>query len=48
MLLDRYITKQFLKAIFFGLLAFSVIFILIDMIENLDDFPSPCFWRDFS
>jgi lipopolysaccharide export system permease protein len=37
-LLDRYTSTQFLKAVFFGLLAFSMIFILIDMIENLDDF----------
>ncbi|MBE0644952.1 MAG: LptF/LptG family permease [Bacteroidetes bacterium] len=36
--LDRYVTLQFLKTIFFGILAFSLIFILVDMIENLDDF----------
>lgn len=36
--LDRYVTWQFIKTVLFGLLAFSVIFILVDMIENLDDF----------
>ena len=37
-LIDRYLTKQFLQTIFFGLIAFTVIFIVIDMMENLDDF----------
>lgn len=37
-ILDRYVIGQYLKALLFGLLAFSVIFILVDMIENLDDF----------
>lgn len=36
--LDRYVSLQFLKTILFAILAFSLIFILIDMIENLDDF----------
>lgn len=36
--LDRYVALQFVKTVLFGLLAFSVIFILVDMIENLDDF----------
>ena len=37
-ILDRYIIKQFLQTIFFGILAFTVIFVVIDMMENLDDF----------
>jgi lipopolysaccharide export system permease protein len=36
--LDRYVSLQFLKTIVFAILAFSLIFILVDMIENLDDF----------
>ncbi len=36
--LDRYVIKQFLQTFFFGLLTFGMIFIIIDMIENLDDF----------
>ncbi|MBR9978604.1 MAG: LPS export ABC transporter permease LptG [Bacteroidetes bacterium] len=36
--LDRYIAVQFLKMIGFGIVAFSTIFILVDMIENLDNF----------
>jgi lipopolysaccharide export system permease protein len=37
-LLDRYVSVQFLRAVFFAILAFSLMFILVDMIENLDDF----------
>ena len=36
--LDRHLVIQFVKATLFALLAFSVIFILIDMVEKLDDF----------
>ena len=36
--LDRYVTRQFVKTVLFAILAFSLIFILVDMIENLDDF----------
>ncbi|MDT8325271.1 MAG: LPS export ABC transporter permease LptG [Bacteroidota bacterium] len=36
--LDRYVSWQFLKTVLFAILAFSTIFILVDMIENLDDF----------
>jgi lipopolysaccharide export system permease protein len=36
--LDRYVSLQFLKTIMFAILAFGLIFILVDMIENLDDF----------
>jgi lipopolysaccharide export system permease protein len=35
---DRYIVRQFLLAFFFGLLAFILIFIAIDMMDKLDDF----------
>jgi len=37
-ILDRYLIKQFLQTILFGLLAFTLIFVVIDMMENLDDF----------
>jgi lipopolysaccharide export system permease protein len=37
-IIDRYLVKQFLLTIFFGLLAFTLIFVVIDMVENLDDF----------
>jgi lipopolysaccharide export system permease protein len=37
-IIDKYLVKQFLQTIFFGLIAFTVIFIVIDMMENLDDF----------
>lgn len=37
-ILDRYLVKQFLQTIFFGLIAFTLIFVVIDMMENLDDF----------
>ncbi|PLX24313.1 MAG: LPS export ABC transporter permease LptG [Ignavibacteria bacterium] len=36
--LDRYVIRQFLKSFLFAILAFSLIFIIVDMIENLDDF----------
>lgn len=36
--IDRYISKQFLTSFAFGLLAFLLIFIIIDMMEKLDDF----------
>lgn len=37
-ILDRYLIKQFLQTIIFGLLAFTTVFIVIDAMENLDDF----------
>jgi len=37
-LLDKYLIKQFLQTVFFGLAAFTLIFVVIDMMENLDDF----------
>src|SRR3970040_488050 len=37
-ILDKYLVKQFLLTIIFGLLAFTLIFVVIDMMENLDDF----------
>ena len=36
--IDKYIVKQFIQTIVFGLLAFLLIFVIIDMMENLDDF----------
>jgi lipopolysaccharide export system permease protein len=37
-IIDKYLIKQFLQTIFFGLLGFTIIFIVIDAMENLDDF----------
>ena len=37
-LLDRYIIRQFLVTFLFGLLAVLIIFVVIDMMEKLDDF----------
>jgi lipopolysaccharide export system permease protein len=37
-IIDKYLVKQFLQTIFFGIIAFTVIFVVIDMMENLDDF----------
>lgn len=37
-ILDRYLVKQFLQTLLFALLAFILLFIVIDMMENLDDF----------
>ncbi|MCH6576078.1 MAG: LptF/LptG family permease, partial [Bacteroidetes bacterium] len=35
---DTYLIKQFLRTIIFGLMAFTIIFVVIDAMENLDDF----------
>ena len=35
---DRYILRQFAQTFIFGLLAFIIIFIVVDLIENLDEF----------
>ncbi len=37
-LLDKYLVKQFLQTMIFGILAFTLIFVVIDAMENLDDF----------
>lgn len=37
-ILDKYLVKQFLQTLFFALMAFTLIFVVIDMMENLDDF----------
>lgn len=37
-ILDKYLIKQFLQTVLFGLLAFTIIFVVIDAMENLDDF----------
>jgi len=37
-LIDRYILKHFIQNLFFGLICFLVIFILVDLFENLDRF----------
>jgi lipopolysaccharide export system permease protein len=37
-ILDRYITIRFLQILFFSILAFISIFLIVDLIENLDTF----------
>lgn len=37
-IIDRYFIKQFLQTLVFALVAFTLIFVVIDMMENLDDF----------
>lgn len=37
-ILDKYLIKQFLQTILFGIIAFSLLFVIIDVMENLDDF----------
>jgi lipopolysaccharide export system permease protein len=37
-LLDRYIIRQFLQTFLFGLVAFLLIFLVVDLMEKLDDF----------
>ncbi len=37
-ILDRYLTKQFLTVLFFSLVALAVIFILVNLIEQIDYF----------
>lgn len=39
-ILDRYIIRKFLIILFFNIMAFVVIFVVIDLIENLDKFLS--------
>ena len=36
--IDRYVLRQFIVTAFFALIAFTVIFVVIDLMENLDDF----------
>lgn len=35
---DRYILRQFIQTFLFGILAFVTIYVVVDLIENLDDF----------
>jgi lipopolysaccharide export system permease protein len=37
-ILDKYILKQFIMTTIFGLITFMMIFVIIDLMENLDDF----------
>ncbi len=37
-ILDRYIVRQFIATVLFGLITFLLIFVVIDMMEHLDDF----------
>jgi lipopolysaccharide export system permease protein len=37
-ILDRYIASRFLRALFFSLLVFLAIFIIVDLVEHLDEF----------
>lgn len=37
-IIDKYLTKQFVQTILFGLIAFTALFVIIDLMENMDDF----------
>jgi lipopolysaccharide export system permease protein len=37
-ILDRYITRRFLQTLLFALVAFTVIYLVVDGVENLDDY----------
>ncbi|MFA6457546.1 MAG: LptF/LptG family permease, partial [Bacteroidota bacterium] len=37
-IVDKYILKQFILTMIFGLITFMAIFVIIDLMENLDDF----------
>lgn len=37
-IIDQYLVRQFLQTVFFALIAFILIFLVIDAMENLDDF----------
>lgn len=37
-ILDFYLTKQFILSILFGILTFALVFVIVDLMENLDDF----------
>ncbi len=39
-IIDRYIIKKFIAILFFNILAFLVVFVVIDLIDNLDKFLS--------
>ena len=38
LIIDRYLIKQYVQTILFGIVAFTLLFVVIDMMENLDDF----------
>jgi lipopolysaccharide export system permease protein len=37
-MIDRYVLRQFIVTALFALLVFTIVFVVIDMMENLDDF----------
>jgi lipopolysaccharide export system permease protein len=37
-ILDRYVIRQFILTVLFSLLAFTLLFVIVDLFENLDDF----------
>ncbi len=37
-IIDKYLIRLFLQTVFFALLAFTLVFVVIDAMENLDDF----------
>lgn len=37
-ILDRYLVKQFLQTLLFAILSFTLVFVVLDAMENLDDF----------
>lgn len=38
MIIDRYMLKQFLQTFFFAIFGLCVVFVIVDLIENIDDF----------
>lgn len=36
--IDRYVLRQFIQTAFFALIAFTIVFLVIDLMENIDDF----------
>jgi lipopolysaccharide export system permease protein len=37
-IIDKYLIKQFLQTIFFGIISFTLIFVVINMVENIGNF----------
>lgn len=37
-IIDKYLVKQFIQTILFGLIAFTALFVIIDLMEKMDDF----------
>ena len=37
-IIDKYLIKQFLQTIIFGIISFTLIFVIINMVENIGNF----------